>query len=66
MGGDYVFYNSCTLNVNRAWNDVDLEGFRKGLYAEIFLIFFTHFILQILHAFRYRKSKAKPLQEKPV
>lgn len=33
MGRDYVFVNSCILAVNTAWNDVDLEGFRKGLYA---------------------------------
>ena len=24
MAGEYVFYNSCTLNVNEAWNNVNL------------------------------------------
>lgn len=60
MAGQYVSYNSCTLAVDTAWGDVYLEGYRKGLYTQLFFIFFIYFITQVLHAFRYKNSQVNP------
>lgn len=56
MTVDYVTNNACILAVNKAWGGVNLEGNRKGLYTELFFMFFIYFISQVLHAFKYKNS----------
>ncbi len=47
--------NACALNKNEAFDGTeDLEGFRKGLVTELFLLFFVYFISQMVHTFRYK------------
>ena len=66
MGLDYLL-NDCTLNINQAFVYTDLEGNRKGLYTELFFVFFIHFILQLLHTFRYKsRSTFNRPQQQPL
>lgn len=60
----YVFNNPCVLAVNTAWNNVHLEGYRKGLYTEIFLMFIVYFASQVLHAFKFKNRT--PRSKAPV
>lgn len=51
----YWTTNSCSINQNslQGW---DAQGIRKGLYSELFLLFFIYFISQLLHSLFYKTS----------
>ncbi len=57
----YWTTNTCAMSTNTVFTSFDAQGMRKGLYTELFFLFFVYFISQALHAFFYKNSSSNQL-----
>ena len=64
MTYDYIG-NICAFTYNDAFSGTNIQGYRKGLFVELFAMFFIYFLSQILHTFRYKsaQSQQEPQQQ---
>lgn len=49
----YWTQNSCSINQNTIFKDWNAQGYRKGLYTELFFLFLVYFISQVLQSIVY-------------
>jgi len=52
----YWTTNSCALSKNKIFDDWDAQGYRKGLYTELFFLFLIYFISQLMQSLFYKNT----------
>lgn len=55
----YWTLNLCAINQNTIFSNWNAQGYRKGLYTELFFLFFVYFISQVLQSLLYKQHQRK-------